>query len=322
MRIVMMGTGTFAEPTFQKLVDSGCNVVGLVTQPEKTIGKEKASTRLAGMGMAQIAFKNKIPAQSPQSINSPEGVSLLKGWNPELLVVAAYGQILSREVLEIPTLGGINVHASLLPRFRGAAPVQWAIATGDTETGVSILRMTPLLDGGDLLAVQKVPIDEYETAGELEARLAPIGASLAVEVIKKLEKGPLTGIPQDHSKVSKAPKLKKENGDIDWTKSAREVCCQIRAMHPWPTAYTHWKREGTPPLRLVVYPAKIGKASTNLTPGSVLMPAKDAQTMAIAVGNGETVDLTEVQPAGKNRMNALDFLRGRRPQEGDFLGKA
>lgn len=321
MRIVMMGTGIFAEPTFEKLLASGLMVVGLITQPEKSTGKENASTRLAGMGMVQIALKARIPAFSPASINSPEGVDILHQLKPDLLIVAAYGQILSPQVLSIPSLGGINVHASLLPRFRGAAPVQWAIASGDKETGVSILRMTPLLDGGDLLAVAKVVIDEEETAGELEARLAPIGAGLAIQVIEKISQGPVTGIKQDPALVTKAPKLKKENGDIDWSRDARGVCCQIRAMQPWPTAFTHWLRAGTTPLRFLVFKARVGMEQTNLEPGTVLMGAKEGSTMVVAVGNGQTVEVLEVQPAGKKRMSAQDFLRGRRPQPDDRLGK-
>lgn len=320
MRIVMMGTGIFAEPTFKHLLASGLDVVGLITQPEKSTGKENASTRLAGMGMVQIALKAGLPAFSPASINSPEGLEILRQLKPDLLVVAAYGQILSPEVLGIPPLGGINVHASLLPRFRGAAPVQWAIASGDTETGVSILRMTPQLDGGDILAVARVTIGEEETAGELEARLAPLGASLAIQEIAKIAAGTVTGTRQDPSLVTKAPKLKKENGNIDWTRDARKVCCQIRAMQPWPTAFSHWNREGTAPLRFLVVKARIGKEQTTLEPGMVLPPAKDATAMVVATGNGQTVEVLEVQPAGKNRMNALDFLRGRRPQPGDRLG--
>src|SRR5262249_40175529 len=197
----------------------------------------------------------KVPVFQPESINTPEGVAALKEWKPDLLVVAAYGQILSREVLEAAPLGGINVHASLLPKYRGAAPIAWAIYHGETRTGVAIIRMTTGLDAGDMLAQEAVDIGPEETAGELEARLAPLGARLAVQVIGQIAAGTATGVKQDKSQVTKAPKLKKEDGLIDWTRDARQVCNQVRAMQPWPTAYTFFHHQAQPPRRLIVHKA-------------------------------------------------------------------
>src|SRR5579871_5103435 len=202
MRIVMMGTGTFAEPTFQALLAGHHPVVGLVTQPDRAAGHERGSTRQTGLGMKAIALARKIPVFQPESINTPEGVAGLQALGPELLVVAAYGQILSRDVLSVPPLGGINVHASLLPRYRGAAPVAWAIYHGETETGVTIIKMSISLDAGDILAQEAIPLDPQETAGDAEARLAVVGAKLAADVVRQLDAGTVQGRKQDAAQVT------------------------------------------------------------------------------------------------------------------------
>lgn len=222
MRIVMMGTGTFAEPTFEALVASfGADVVGLVTQPERDAGNKRGSTRQTGKGMANIARDAGVPVVQPESINTPEGVELLRGTNPDLLVVAAYGQILSKDVLTVPTRGTINVHASLLPKFRGAAPVAYAILAGERKTGVTIIKVTPGLDSGDMILQESLGILPDDTTGTLEARLAQLGANLAVEAVRRYASGgPVEGAKQDPALVTKAPKIKKEFGLIDWSKPA------------------------------------------------------------------------------------------------------
>ena len=252
MRLVMMGTGLFAEPTFEALLAGPHPVVGLVTQPDRAVGSERGSTRQTGRGMKTIAQEHGVPVFQPESINTPEGVAALRALRPDLLVVAAYGQILSRDVLAVPPHGGINVHASLLPKYRGAAPIAWAIYHGETQTGVTIIKMSVSLDAGDMLAQEAIDIGPDETAGEVEARLAPLGARLALQVIEQIENGTVQGRKQDTSQVTKAPKLKKENGLIDWSRTAEQVCNQIRAMQPWPTAYTFLHRPGTAPLRVIV----------------------------------------------------------------------
>src|SRR5437667_145371 len=252
MRLVMMGTGSFAEPTFRKLLDSPHTIVGLFTQPDRATGKERGSTRQARHGMKEIALERGIPVVQPEKINTPEGVTSLQTLRPDLLVVAAYGQILSREILGIPPLGGINVHASLLPKYRGAAPINWAIYHGETRTGVTIIRMSISLDAGDILAPEAIDILPQETAGELEARLGPLRARLAIETVDKLAQGPLSGLQQDKTKVTKAPKLTKEHGLIDWSRPAACVGDHIRAMQPWPTPYTYLHPTGHEPLRLIV----------------------------------------------------------------------
>lgn len=319
MRLVMMGTGTFAEPTFEALLYSSHPVVGLVTQPDRAAGVERGSTRQTGKGMKTIAQERGVPVHQPETINTPEGVAQLKSWNADLLVVAAYGQILSKEVLEATPHGGINVHGSLLPKYRGAAPVAWAIYHGETRTGVTIIRMTTGLDAGDMLAQEALDILPDETAGELEARLAPLGAKLALQTVERMSAGPVSGTKQDKAQVTKAPKLTKEHGLIDWSRSAEQVCNQIRAMQPWPTAYSFLHESPRPLLRAILCRARV---VTDIDIEIARMPGMaEAVSNRLLVGTGGTcVEILELQPAGKKRMSAADFLRGHLLKEGDRFG--
>ncbi len=319
----MMGTGLFAEPTLEALLAGRHEVAGLVTQPDRVVGQERGSTRQTGRGMKTIALEHHLPVLQFESVNTPEGIAGLQTLRPELLVVAAYGQILSKEVLAVAPRGGINVHASLLPKYRGAAPIAWAIYHGETRTGVTIIRMSVHLDAGDMLAQEAVDIGPEETAGEVEVRLAPLGARLALDVIDRMEAGTLPpGIKQDPAQVTKAPKLTKEHGAIDWTRPAEQVCRQVRAMQPGPTAYTFWHREGQQPLRLIVHRAAARprrEDERGLTAGEIVVPGDPAR-LGVAAGGDSVVEVLELQPAGKRRMAAEEFLRGRRPQAGDRLG--
>jgi len=309
MRIVMMGTGTFAEPTFQALIAAGERVVGLVTQPERDSGNKRGSTRQTGLGMASIAAAAGIPVIQPESINTPEGVAALHAFEPDLLVVAAYGQILKPEVIAAPKLGAINVHASLLPKYRGASPIAHAIRAGEIESGVTIIRITLGLDAGDMLKQEALDILPQETTGELEARLAPLGARLCLDVIRAMKLGPVSGVKQDPALVTKAPKFKKEHGQIDWSRPATEIVNHIRAVQPWPTAFTFLLRPGHEPMRVIIgrATALAGEAGE---PGAVLDGLK------IATGEG-LLQVEEIQPAGKKKMSAAEFLRGY-PVKGEY----
>ncbi len=302
MRIVMMGTGTFAEPTFQALIAAGEHVVSLVTQPERDAGNKRGSTRQTGLGMASIAAAAGIPVIQPESINTPEGVAALRAFEPDLLVVAAYGQILKPEVIAAPKLGAINVHASLLPKYRGASPIAHAIRAGETESGVTIIRITLGLDAGDMLKQESLAIGPQETTGELEARLAPLGARLCMDVIGAMKLGPVHGAKQDPARVTKAPKFKKEHGLIDWSQSAIAIVNHIRAVQPWPTAFTFFLRPGHEPMRVIVSraTAHAGEAGES---GAVF------EGLRIGTGDG-LLEIEEIQPAGKKKMLAAEFLRG------------
>jgi methionyl-tRNA formyltransferase len=327
MKVVMMGTGTFAEPTFRALLESRHHIVGLVTQPDRPIGEARGSTRQTGAGMKPIAKVYGVPVYQPQSINTPEGVAKLREFAPDLLVVAAYGQILNNDVLSVPPHGGINVHASLLPKYRGAAPIAWAIYHGEKETGVTIIKMSVALDAGDMLAQESVEIGPEETAGELEARLGPLGARMAVEVVDQIAAGTAKGLEQDKGQATKAPKLKKENGLIDWNRTAEQVCNQIRAMQPWPTAYTFLHRTGQPPVRVIItqavpFPVRY---TPGVPPGTLFTDERFAGTLFVTAGlvhdeERSVVKVEELQPAGKRRMQAAEFLRGHPVHEGDRFG--
>jgi methionyl-tRNA formyltransferase len=316
MKLVMMGTGSFAEPTFRKLLESAHQVVGLVTQPDRATGKERGSTRQAGQPMKELAVERSIPVLQPESINTSDGVAALQALAPDLLVVAAYGQILSKDVLGIAPKGGINVHASLLPKYRGAAPINWAIYHGETKTGVTIIRMTTGLDAGDMLAQEAIDILPDETAGELEARLGPLGARLAIETVDKLAVGPVAGIPQDKAQVTKAPKLTKEHGLIDWSRPAVGVVNQIRAMQPWPTAYTYLHRAGETPLRLMLQRVRAGVGA----PAMEGVPVADGGNLRVGCGAETAIEILDLQPAGKKRMPIADFLRGNPIPAGSRMG--
>ena len=327
LRLVTMGTGEFALPTFRLLSDRGYHVVGLVTQPDRPTGR---SREIRPGPVKQLALERGIEVFQPESVNVPEGIDWLRGRSPDVLVVAAFGQILSPAVLEVPRLGGINLHASLLPKYRGAAPVAWAIYHGESETGVTVIRMLPRVDAGSILAQARTSVFPDETAGELEDRLAALGAPLVCETIEQLQAGTAKEVAQDPKLVSRAPKLKKEDGLIDWNRPARQVFNQVRAMQPWPTAYSFWHRREaataarSEPARFTLWrvrplesgerPAGQPQAVSTGTifgteHGRLLVQVRDA-----------LVEVEELQPAGKDRMTAAAFLRGSRVKTGDRFG--
>ena len=337
MRIVMMGTGTFAEPTFEALLSNfGGDVVGLVTQPERDAGSKRGSTRQTGQGMATIAAARGVAVVQPESINTPEGLAALRELRPDLMVVAAYGQILSRDVLQVPAVGTVNVHASLLPKYRGAAPVAYAILGGETRTGVTIIKVTPGLDSGDMILQDAIDILPDDTTGTLEARLAVLGAKLAVEAVRKYQAGgAVEGVKQDPALVTKAPKIKKEFGLIDWTKPAEYVERFVRAMQPWPTAYTFLHRPGKEPMRVIVNRVDLGgtlketdlgmTGSATFAAGALYTDVPSLNRLFVGVGSiaggtGRVIEVLELQPAGKKRMTAEEFLRGHPIVEGMRFG--
>jgi methionyl-tRNA formyltransferase len=312
LRLVMLGTGDFALPAFRALLDSPHEVAALITQPDRPQGRRQ---ELIPSRIKQEAQARGVRVEQPEDINAPAGVELVRSLAPDLLVTAAYGQILSAELLGIPPLGGINLHGSILPAYRGAAPVARAIQRGETETGVTVIRMTPRIDAGGMIAVARTPIGPDETAGELEARLAGIGAPLVVQAIDALASGEVAILPQERSRVTKAPKLTKEDGRIDWSRPAVAIHNLVRAMQPWPAASTHWLPSGGPPTRLIVHRTAVAEGQGE--PGRVLAARGDE--FLVAAGQG-AVRLLVVQVPGKKPMPAAEFLRGHRVQPGDRLG--
>ncbi len=315
MRLVMMGTGPFAAPAFEYLYDTEHAIVALVTRP---VAKKRGRRSLELSPLRKIAQAHGTPIFEPEDVNDQEARARLIEYRGDLLVVCDYGQILSAETLATARLGGVNIHGSLLPKYRGAAPVNWAIHNGDTETGVSIIHMTPRLDAGPVIEQGRTPIGPEEAADELEERLAAIGAKLLGGAIDALEAGRVEAMPQDSSLCCKAPRLKKTDGAIDWSRSAAAIKNQIRAMQPWPKAYTFLHREQGKPLRLIIGPVAVADTThMDAVVGTVIEASGDR--LIVAAGEG-TVAIRSVQPAGKRLLSAAEFLRGSRVQAGDRFG--
>jgi len=310
----MLGTGPFATPTLER-VAAVHDVVAVVTRPPRGRRPETPP-------MQRVAQRLARPVWQPDTLNSAEAQETLRRAAPELLVVCDYGEILRPETLATAPRGGINLHASLLPRYRGAAPVQWALLRGESETGNTVIEMTPGLDAGPCLGVQRVAIDPAEDAEQLEARLATLGAELVLEVMARLESGACPRTPQDPARASRAPRLQKAQGAIDWSRPAWEIHNQVRGLRPWPRAWTDWRRPGgasTPLIvdRTVPPPRPLpGSAAPATPPGTVL-----AVGDALAVATGDVpLEIVAVQPAGKRLMGVAEFLRGARVAVGDRWG--
>ncbi len=324
LRIVLMGTGAFALPAFRAILDSHHKTVGLFTQPDRT-----------GRGhhhhvnpLKALVAERQIPVFQPEKANLPESIGSLRSLAPDVCAVAAYGQILSAELIGVPRLGAVNIHASLLPKYRGAAPIQTAILNGEQETGVTIFQIEPKLDAGPLLAIEKTPIGPKETAGELETRLAAIGASQIVPVLDRLEAGTTVPLAQDSSQVSRAPRLKKESGRIDWNKTPAQIDWQVRAFQPWPTAYTTLLKglsagnlresERLIVLEVALVPASIS-TSSDVLPGTILLA--DRKRLLVQTGQGP-LEILRLRPEGKRAMAAVEFLAGHQLASGDQFESA
>jgi len=315
MRLVMIGTGLFAVPTFRGLFDTHHAVTALVTKALRPRGRRKNP---AIDPMRDAAHEHGTKILDPDDINSPEFRLELAAIEADLLVVCDYGQILSSATLATSPLGGINLHASLLPKYRGAAPINWAVYHGEKETGCSVIHMTPRVDAGPVIAQGTVPVDPNETAEELEHRLAEIGFWLVRRAIDSLESGELQALPQNPALASSAPRLKKTDGLIDWSRTAEQVRNQVRAMEPWPKTYSFLHRAAGPTARLILGPVSVtDESEPNTPPGTVLEVTEDK--IVVAAGRGQVV-LTTLQPAGKRLMTVSEFLRGNAVRPGDRFG--
>ncbi len=310
-RIVMLGTGDFALPTFELLAERGHEMAALVTQPDRPQGRRQEITPAA---IAVAARARGVRVFQPENVNDPASLAVLRSFAPDLLITAAYGQILSAEALAIGRMGGVNLHGSILPAYRGAAPVARAIQNGEVVTGVTVIQMTPRIDAGGIVGIGRLNIDPDETAGELEARLARLGAPLLADCIPRILAGTATIIPQDIAQVTRAPKLKKEESAIKWTRPALDVHNMVRAMQPWPVASTMLLREGVGPSRLIVHKTAVTEGSGE--PGAVVEAENGRLT--VACGDG-AVALLLVQTPGGRPLTAAEFLNGRKIARGDTL---
>ena len=307
-----MGTPDFAVPSLNALLENGYNVVGVFCQPDRPKGR---GHKLAACPVKEVAVQAGIPVFQPERIKREDGVTALKSLEPDLCVTAAFGQLLSQEILDIPRLGTINVHSSLLPKHRGSAPINWSIIKGDSITGVTTMFTDKGMDTGDMLLKVETPIGETENAGELSDRLSVMGAQLLIETIRELEAGTLKRITQDHDAATYEPKMDKELGRVDWTKTAQEIDWLVRGVTPWPGAFTTL---GDQTMKLFDA-ARVSDVPTG-APGEII--AADAKRGLIVSCADADVKLTTIQMPGAKRMNAADYLRGHAIDTGVCLGKA
>ena len=310
MRVIFMGTPDFATGTLEEIVKAGHEVAGVVTQPDKPKGRGKT---MMPTPVKETALKYNLPVYQPKKVREPEFVELLRSLKSDVMVVAAFGQIITKEILEMPKYGCINVHASLLPAYRGAAPIQWAVINGDKESGVTIMQMDEGIDTGDMIEKAVVPIAEDETGGSLFDKLSHTGAKLCVKVLRDLEEG--TAVREKQPEESTTPYAKmidKKMGEVDWKKSAKEIEQLIRGLNPWPSAYTkvHGKT-------LKLWKAKVLLETSQMNPGQIVKVTKDS--LAVQTGQG-MLEIQELQLEGKKRMDTSSFLRGYTLAEGESLG--
>lgn len=310
MRVVFMGTPDFAVKTLEAIIKEGHEVAGVVTQPDKPKGRGK---NMQFTPVKEIAVARGIPVYQPVRVKEPEFIEELKKMNPEVIVVVAFGQILPKEILDMPKYGCVNVHASLLPKYRGAAPIQWAVIDGEKESGVTTMFMEEGLDTGDMLKKTVVPLDKDETGGSLHDKLATAGANLLIETLKELEEGTAIRTKQDDTLSNYAKMLDKHLGHIDFTKSAEEIERLIRGLNPWPSAFT-----GINGKTLKIWAATVINKEAEGSCGEVVEVNQDS--ILVKTGKG-LLQLNEVQLEGKKRMETDAFLRGYPVEVGTTLGK-
>src|SRR6266478_1539359 len=308
LNLVFCGTPRFAVPTLERLVEAGHSVPLVVTQPDRPRGR---GMEVAVSPVKDAAMRLGIAVQQPASIkNNAEFRDQLTAIRPDSIIVVGYGRLIPQWMIDLPRLGNLNLHASLLPKYRGAAPIQWAIACGETVTGVTTMKIDSGLDTGDILLQQEIPIGQKDTAVTIAPQMASIGAELMSDTLQGLRAGTVHSTPQDNSKASLAPILKKEDGEIDFHRSAVEIYDRLRGFQPWPGAYTNFRGKN-----LQVWDAKPLQRAMKEAELAV-----ETHRLIVGCGTGTALELLAVQPEGKKRMAARDFVHGYRPQSGERLG--
>ena len=319
MRVVFMGTPEFAVPTLQHLVNSEYSVVGVVCQPDRPSGRGK---KIQFGPVKTFALAQNLPVVQPEKMKAVEFLETLRTWNPDVIVVAAFGRILPQVILNLPPKGCLNVHGSLLPKYRGAAPIQWAVINGESQTGVTIMLMDAGMDTGDILEQGVVPISGNDTAGDVASRMAEIGGGLLVSTLQRWLDGSIEAQPQDDSQSTLAPILKKEDGLLDWNQPATSLANRIRGLSPWPGGYTFVEGE-----RWGIWKAQVEECGVNAgvaskknhdTPGTIIGITK--QAIQVQTGHG-VLRLLEIQPANKKRMTVSQYVAGHQIEVGIQCGK-
>ncbi|MBZ5665953.1 MAG: methionyl-tRNA formyltransferase [Acidobacteriia bacterium] len=315
MFLVFCGTPRFAVPTLEKLVEAGHSVPLVVTQPDRPRGR---GMEMALSPVKEAAIRLGLPVLQPATIkNNAEFRDQLTAIGADAIIVVGYGRIIPQWMIDLPRLGNLNLHASLLPKYRGAAPIQWAIASGESVTGVTTMRIDAGLDTGDILMQREIPIGTEDTAETLGPRLAAIGAELMVETLRGLETGQARPTPQDQSRATLAPILRKEDGRMDFSRTANDLFNRLRGFQPWPGAFTIFKGK-----TLQVHRAQPARHGAELTPGQIVI---EGTRLLVGCGKDKEADtaleLVEIQLEGKRRMTAQEFINGYRPKSGDHLGQ-
>lgn len=300
MRIVFMGTPRFAVPTLEAILSAGHEVVAVYTQPDRPKGR---GHHLMPSPVKECALAHNLRVEQPERVRRPEVVDQLSELDADAMVVVGYGQIIPQSIIDLPPHGIINVHASLLPKYRGAGPIQWAIANGESVTGVTTMRIDAGLDTGDMLLARDTPIGPEENAIELGTRLAVMGADLLVETLTGLQDGSISPRPQNNSEATLAPLLKKEDGRVDWTRPAREIHCRIRGFQPWPGGYTNFRGQS-----LHVIQSRVHAGSTQQPPGRIW---REGNAALVSCGT-DALELIEVQLEGRKKIPAVAFVNGQR----------
>ena len=308
MRVIFMGTPDFSVGTLEALIKAGHEIVLAVTQPDKPKGRGKA---MQFPPVKEAALEHNIEVFQPRRVREPECVEYLRTFNADLIVVVAFGQILPKEILEMPKYGCVNVHASLLPKYRGAAPIQWAVINGDKVSGVTTMRMDEGLDTGDMIMKEEVVLDEKETGGSLFDRLSEVGADLCVRTLTAIENGTATYTKQDHEAATKTTLIKKQFGIIDWTKPAKEIECLIRGLNPWPSAYTNYMDK-----KMKVWKTKVLDEKSSKEPGTILKVDQDGIKVAT---KDNVILISEIQLPNKKRMEVKEFIKGNTLEVGSVL---
>lgn len=301
MRILFMGTPDFAVPSLQALLDAGHDICGVFTQPDKP---KNRGMKLQPPPVKVLAQEHEIPVYQPTSVKDGAALKIIQELAPELIVVAAYGRILPNSILEYPAKGCINVHSSLLPKFRGAAPIHWAVVSGETETGVTIMHMAQELDAGDIIDQIRTPIDPDESVESVHDRLAELGGKILVEVVEQIANGTAARTPQDSAQATYAPMLSRELSNIDWTQPAKAIHDKIRGLSPWPAASTNIISDTT----IKIFGSVDLGETTSAAAGTILAAGK--QGIDVACGDGKVLRITQLQAPGGKRMAAADYLRG------------
>jgi methionyl-tRNA formyltransferase len=314
VNIIFMGTPDFAVPSLRVLLDLGYNVIAVVTQPDRPKGRKRLLTPTP---VKQEALLHGIPVLQPEKLRHPDSVESLRELKPDLIVTAAYGQILPKSVLELPSHGCINIHASLLPKYRGGAPIHYAVMRGDSVTGVTIMYMAAGMDTGDMITRVEVPIEDTDTTGSMFEKLSLAGADLLKRTLPDLLAGSLTATPQNEDEATYSPNIKREDEWIDWSRDSLSIFNQIRGLNPFPGAYTTWNGENMKVWASKKPEANNTRASLSELPGTVLQSS--AEGIEVRTGSG-TLWLTQIQPAGKKAMDAAEFLRGSTIANGTLLG--